>query len=550
MYELKQDQGMVSYAAALYIRLSKEDDNSGTESESITNQRSMLQEFCRKHRIYIHGEYVDDGYSGGNFDRPGFQRMVVDIEAKHVNMVITKDMSRLGRDYIETGHYMERYFPENNVRYISLLDGVDTGLDLSTNDITPFRAIINDLYAKDISKKIKSVKREKQRKGLFIGWKPPYGYRNERDNVNRLLIDETVVDNVREMFDLALTGMSCRQIAITFNDRGIPTPAAYAKVKTGRAGHYSGKWSSERVTFTLKNRVYCGDMVQRRMEKVSYKSDKCRKLPPDQWVIVPNTHAPIVSREEFERVGRLIDSRKHTRSSKLDYPLKGLIYCKECQKTLGVIKRVLSGNRPTLYFVCRTYQRFTKDSACTCHSARVEHVSDAIVERIRSMCKEYLDSKTAAGIAQAVMQEAENNSKMDAEIKRLNVEVDGLTAKMDKLYNDRLDGVLEDIDFKRIFESFKVSRTKAQERLDKLMTVNNDVPALDAEINILMERFISSADTNRELLCSLIDRVEMSKDKQLHIQYRFAPEEIIDMRGSSTEQDSYPLTVNTGFSNS
>ena len=164
------------YRAALYIRLSKEDEREGP-SQSIQNQESLLRAFVETHHLTVADCYIDDGYSGTNFERPGFQRMIRDIEAHKVNLVLTKDLSRLGRDYILTGHYMERYFPEHRVRYISLLDGIDTGTDAAANDITPFRAIMNDMYAKDISKKIKSVKRDKQRKGEFIGGKPVYGYK-------------------------------------------------------------------------------------------------------------------------------------------------------------------------------------------------------------------------------------------------------------------------------------------------------------------------------------------------------------------------------------
>ncbi|MBQ8402104.1 MAG: recombinase family protein, partial [Clostridia bacterium] len=164
----------MEYHVALYVRLSKEDESEGP-SQSVTNQKSLLNEFVKEHRLAVYDTYVDDGWSGTNFDRPDFQRMIGDIEAKKVNMVITKDLSRLGRDYIMTGHYMERYFTEKQVRFISLLDGIDTGVESTANDITPFRAIMNDMYAKDISKKIRSVKRDKQRKGQFIGGKPLYG---------------------------------------------------------------------------------------------------------------------------------------------------------------------------------------------------------------------------------------------------------------------------------------------------------------------------------------------------------------------------------------
>ena len=214
----------MDYHVALYIRLSKEDESEGP-SESVTNQKSLLNEFVQQHRLSVYDTYIDDGWSGTSFNRPAFQRMIGDIETKKVNMVITKDLSRLGRDYIMTGHYMERYFPEKRVRNISLLDGIDTGIESTANDITPFRAIMNDMYAKDISKKIKSVKHDKQQKGQFIGGKPVYGYKMHPTEKNKIVIDEAVAPIVRRIFAMALAGMSCRRIAMELNEEGIATPA-------------------------------------------------------------------------------------------------------------------------------------------------------------------------------------------------------------------------------------------------------------------------------------------------------------------------------------
>ncbi|MCL1878066.1 MAG: recombinase family protein [Defluviitaleaceae bacterium] len=488
-------------AAALYIRLSKEDDNGG-ESESIANQRSLLREYCKKHQIYVYDEYIDDGWSGGNFDRPGFKRMIADIESKHVNTVITKDLSRFGRDYILTGHYMERWFPEHGVRYISLLDGIDTGQELSANDITPFRAIINDLYARDISKKIKSVKRDKQQKGLFIGWKPPYGYKTATGNVNKLVMDDEAAAVIREIFDMALAGVSCRQIAAELNNRGVKSPAVYANLQTSKKGAFSGQWTQVRISEILKNRVYVGDMVQRRMEKVSYKSNACRRLPEDQWVIVENTHSPIVGRDEQERVVRLINSRKKTRRRVHDHPFKGIIFCMECKKPLAVICRKLSGNKEALYFVCRTYQQFTK-STCTSHCIRVDTVTNAVAERVRTFAK-YKNNQTDP----------------QAEIKRLTSEVRNLTSKMDMIYNDRLTGVIENPDFTRMYNNFKENRNTSQKRLNALKNT------AEQELSIKKFNFLESAEVTRELVCSLIERIELSDDKKILICFRFAPTEI------------------------
>ena len=349
----------MDYHAALYIRLSKEDESEGP-SQSVQNQESLLREFVQQHRLSVYDTYIDDGWSGTSFDRPAFQRMIADIEAKKVNMVITKDLSRLGRDYILTGHYMERYFPEHRARYISLLDGIDTGVDSTANDITPFRAIMNDMYAKDISKKIESVKRDKQRKGQFIGGKPVYGYKMHPTEKNKIVIDEEVAPIVRWIFSLALSGMSCRNIAALLNQERVPTPATYAGLPVAKPGPYTGLWSSERVSQMLQNETYIGNMVQGHSVKISYKSKKCLKQDPANWVVVEGTHEPLVDLETFQKVRMLVNSRKYTRSRTYDFLLKGLIFCHECGYPLAVLNRKNTKGEDVLYFVCRTYQRFTK----------------------------------------------------------------------------------------------------------------------------------------------------------------------------------------------
>ena len=389
----------MDYHVALYIRLSKEDESEGP-SQSVTNQKSLLEEFTQKHRLQVYDTYIDDGWSGTNFDRPAFQRMVADIEAKKVNMVITKDLSRLGRDYIMTGHYMERYFPEKRVRYISLLDGIDTGVESTANDITPFRAIMNDMYAKDISKKIKSVKRDKQRKGQFIGGKPVYGYKMHPTEKNKIVIDEEVAPIVRRIFHMALEGMSCRQIATQLNEEGVPTPATYAGLPVANPGPYTGLWSSERISDMLQNETYIGNMVQGRTVKISYKSKKCLHQERENWVVVENTHEPLIDAESFRKVRMLVNSRKHTRSRTYDFLLKGLVFYHECGYPLAVVNRPNASGEVALYFVCRTYQRFTKAGVCSCHSIRESKLTEAVLAKVREVCKDYLKPQALLPMAE------------------------------------------------------------------------------------------------------------------------------------------------------
>lgn len=511
----------MDYHAALYIRLSKEDE-SERPSQSVQNQESLLREFVQEHRLTVFDTYVDDGWSGTNFDRPSFQRMIADIEAKKVNMVITKDLSRLGRDYIMTGHYMERYFPEHRVRYISLLDGIDTGVDSTANDITPFRAIMNDMYAKDISKKIKSVKRDKQRKGEFIGGKPVYGYKMHPTEKNKIVIDEEVAPIVRRIFALALGGMSCRNIAVLLNREGIPTPATYANLPVAKPGPYTGLWSSERISEMLQNETYIGNMVQGRSVKISYKSKKCLKQDPANWVVVEGTHEPLVDAESFHRVRMLLNSRKHTRSRTYDFLLKGLIFCHECGYPLAVINRKNTRGEDVLYFVCRTYQRFTKAGVCTCHSIKEKTVTDAVIARVQEVCRGFLNPEELLPMAREAVEEARKQSSLEAELQALQSRIDGLTASMDRVYADRLSGLLPEEDFQRLFNRLKLDRKLLEERRQEMELQKKSPVTVDDRARELVERFIQTAGESRELLVSLIERVELTEDKEIIIKFRFA----------------------------
>ena len=511
----------MDYHAALYIRLSKEDESEGP-SQSVQNQESLLREFVQQHRLAVFDTYIDDGWSGTNFDRPAFQRMIADIEAKKVNMVITKDLSRLGRDYIMTGHYMERYFPEHRVRYISLLDGIDTGVDSTANDITPFRAIMNDMYAKDISKKIKSVKRDKQRKGQFIGGKPVYGYKMHPTEKNRIVIDEEVAPIVRRIFALALSGMSCRNIALLLNREGVPTPATYANLPVARPGPYTGLWSSERISDMLQNETYIGNMVQGRSVKISYKSKKCLKQDPANWVIVEGTHEPLVDAETFRKVRMLVNSRRHTRSRTYDYLLKGMIFCHECGYPLAILNRKNTRGEDVLYFVCRTYQRFTKAGVCTCHTIKEKTVTDAVIAKVREVCRAYLKPEELLPVAQEAIENARKQNSLETELQTLQFKIDSLTANLDRMYTDRLSGLLPEADFQRIFGRLKLEREQLEERKKELEACQKSPVRVEDRARELVQRFIETAGESRELLVSLIERVELTQDKEIIIKFRFA----------------------------
>lgn len=510
----------MEYHAALYIRLSKEDESEGP-SQSVQNQESLLREFVQQHRLQVVDTYIDDGWSGTNFDRPDFKRMIGDIEAKRVNMVITKDLSRLGRDYIMTGHYMERYFPEHRVRYISLLDGIDTGVDSTANDITPFRAIMNDMYAKDISKKIKSVKRDKQRKGQFIGGKPMYGYKMHPTQRNAIVVDENAAPVVRRIFAMALAGQSCRGIAAALNQEGVPSPAVYCGWKVRYPGPYSGMWSSERISEMLKNETYIGNMVQGRQVKVNYKSKKCLRQAPENWVVVENTHEPLVDRETFQKVQVMLNSRKSTRSRTYDFLLKGLIFCHECGYPLAVVNRKNAKGEDVLYFLCRTYQRFTKAGVCTCHSIKEETVTQAVIQKVRQVCHRYLHPEELLPLAEQAVEEAQKKNALETEMTAVQAKIESMSSNLDKMYMDRLSGLLSEEDFQRVYLKVKRDRSVLEQRLKTLREQADAPHTTEEKAKALVTRFLETAPASRELLVSLIDRVELTQDKEIILKFRF-----------------------------
>lgn len=324
-------------SAALYIRLSREDDDKLLESESITNQKTLLMQYAQENNIKICDIYIDDGYSGTNFDRPAFKRLINDIELKKVNMVITKDMSRLGRDYIETGNLIEKYFPEKGVRYIALTDNIDTYLDNGSSDIAPFKAIMNDMYAKDISKKIRSSLTAKMKEGKYVGGRAPYGYKKDPNNKNHLIVDKEQAQVVKTIYNLALEGLTFFKIAKKLTLMNIKTPAEYYDFNWCNKYNYKlGKWHSSTIRDILTNKIYTGDLVQHRRVKVNYKVKKVVLNNQNNYIVVKNTHEAIIDKETFAKVQKLIPKSVGRIEKKEHYLLDGLLYCGDCGHRISV----------------------------------------------------------------------------------------------------------------------------------------------------------------------------------------------------------------------
>ncbi len=287
--------------AALYMRLSRDDGTEG-ESESIAGQRLFLFDFCRKNSFDIVREYVDDGFSGTNFDRPSFREMISDAKTKKFTVVITKDMSRLGRDYIATGEYIERFFPENGIRYIAVNDGVDTGRETGGNEMIAFRAVFNDMYAKDISKKVRCALDARRASGKFIGSTPPYGYAKDARDRTKLVPDENTRKNVERIYREFIDGKSMLSIARALSADGVLSPSAQKDEK----GNKDKKWNSVMIKRILSNPTYAGDLTQGFVRKVNYKTKKRIRCGKDSRFTVCETHEPLVTKEMFEKASVLL----------------------------------------------------------------------------------------------------------------------------------------------------------------------------------------------------------------------------------------------------
>ncbi len=293
----KDRRKRMKYSAALYMRLSK--DDGGGESSGIESQRLLLQAYARSHKYPIYSEYIDDGWSGTRYDRPAFCKMREDIEAKKVNMVITKDFSRLGRNYILTGELTEEYFPAHSVRFIAINDGYDS--ELGGDDMAPFRHVVNEMYARDISRKIRTALHAKVMAGQYIGSFAPYGYRKDANDKNRLIPDEKSAEIVVMIFKMKESGQKSSDIAEKLNKMKIHVPLDYRNTGTVY-GESERKWTSSGVCKILRNQVYIGNTVQGKNKKISFRSPDSVGIPSRDWVVVKNTHHAIISSELYEKI--------------------------------------------------------------------------------------------------------------------------------------------------------------------------------------------------------------------------------------------------------
>lgn len=501
------------YSAALYLRLSKEDEKSG-ESGSITNQREFLEEFAKKSGIKVFGVYTDDGFSGTNFNRPAFMRMIRDIERGLVNMVITKDLSRLGRNYVEVGGYIEDYFPEKNVRYIALNDSCDSAGD---DDVMPFKNILNEFYAKDISKKICCVKHYKQQHGLYIGSRAPFGYKKDENDKNRLLIDEAAAQTVKRIFMMAYGGSTANAIAAQLNSEGIPPPSAFG----GKSKTAFGGWSASYVSDMLRSEIYIGNMVQGKARKISYKSKKVKKIPRSEWIVIPNTHEAIVGREIFDAVNSALGKRVPVRLRKYNYPLKGIIFCAECKSPLGIVNRVYPKNgikTDHFYFVCRRYQH--DSSACTSHTVKESVITAIVLDSIRERMK-FCGGQRIFELAEEAAERFAEKSDIFSQTIKLQKKAEIIESNLITLYDDRLSGIITAEEYRTISKRKREELHRCREKIRAAAAEEQKYGgSLGGFAADAAQKFLKCENFGAEIIGRIIERIELSEDKQLVIRFR------------------------------
>lgn len=511
------------YNVGLYIRLSREDDDRVSESESITNQKSLLLQYVKENNLRVYDIYIDDGYSGTNFDRPDFNRLLGDIELGKINMVITKDMSRLGRDYIGTGNLIEKYFPKHNVRYIAVTDNIDTFLDSSNNDIAPFKAIMNDMYAKDISKKIKSSLKAKMKEGKWVGGRTPFGYDQDKDNKNHLIVNVEQASVVKRIFDMCLEGLSFFKIAKQLTNEGVKTPAQYYNFEW--KSNYNlkyGEWHSKTVRDILTNRMYIGDMVQNRRNKVNYKVKKVIKNTPNNYIIVENTHGAIIDKEIFYEVQKRIPKNKGRNEKKEIHLLDGLLYCGNCGHRISIQPRRKKDNR--CYTICNYYRTYMKQKFCTTHSNNYDELEKVIINSLTNMCLNYINKDK---IQNNVLNNLNDNNKFNnkKELEILTNDIKQINDNLDIIYIDKLNKKITEEQFVRVKVKLENELKIKQKRYNELNNNTNDNINESSKNKIVEEyinKFLSMKEPSRELIISLIDRIEIFEDKTINIKVSFS----------------------------
>lgn len=502
-----------------YLRLSNEEAQGG-ESSSITNQRMIVQNYCKQNSITLVREFVDDGYSGGNFDRPAFQEMMKQLQQGKANTVITKDLSRLGRDMREASYYAEQFFPEHGIHYIAISDNFDTDRE---NIMAPFLFAMNEVYLRDGSRKVKDVLRSKRENGQYCAC-PPYGYRKDTQDKHRLAPDEMTAPVVLRIFEQAAKGDSSRRIALDLNEDGVIPPLKYRVLYRDEfseegAARASDLWNYTTVKRILKNPVYLGHTLLGKSKKVSVKSKKKVPVPREDWAVTENTHPPLVSNNLYERAqanlgrgSRDYRAYDHVRKS----IFSGIAVCSKCGYSLCSCGTVYKGEREKYWYLSCTHQR--QDIADPCTGVRVRYAD--LLEIVRQELNSLLaltDKQVEALVKEALRRAGANENPKALRQKREKIEarIGTIDKIVTKLYTDNAAGDLDDDRLRRMVADLEKESVGLQATLDSL-TISRSAEEIEssyANFFSLAREYTQIQELDRETLLTFVERIEIGPKK-------------------------------------
>lgn len=512
------------YKCGSYLRLSREDYKNGDESSSIEGQRLINNSFAKHNGFKIVREYSDDGFSGGNFDRPGFERMINDIETGKINCVITKDLARLGREMYGTGKYIEQYFIEHQVRYIAINDSYDS---LIGDSMLGIRLSVNDLYLRDVSKKVRTSLHAKQEKGDYIGSFPCYGYKKDPNDHHHLIIDEEAAKIVRKIYDLFLGGFSMTKICHELTDAKIPIPIVYKKEPRGlmvTENDGYGVWKRATVCNILTSQMYIGNMVQHIYEKVSHTSKKLRRLAEKERIIVENTHEAIISKDDFTKVQEIIKNRSRE-TIPIDnerYLLSGLIICGNCGHTLGIRERE-NKKGVSRYTHCNLYQRKGKYSNCFPNRINYNLLEEDILNFLQRLGSIFMDKYDSSNLMEDTIY------YYNRDIENLNKKKDDLNRELCKerkcissLYNDRINETISIDTYKMLSQEHETKIKQLNKELNSvsdslILYSNNSVEKEFYKCKRAIEQFMSLKTPTKDTIKRLIKRIVVSGEKEKEV---------------------------------
>lgn len=527
-----------TYDVGVYCRLSRDDNNGNLVSMSIENQRQMLTDYVKEKGWNLREIYIDDGYTGTNFDRPDFKRMIADAEAGKINCIITKDLSRLGRNYVKTGYYTEELFVEMNIRFIAVNDSIDTLND--NNDIAPFQNILNEWYPKEVSKKVRQVKKSSARQGKFMGSQAPYGYMKSPQDKHQLIIDEPAATIIRRIFNEYAVGESARRIAERLNEEGLDSPRFYHYAKMGRVNPLSKEknyWNSTTVNQLMKNQVYIGHMVQGKRQVVSFKTKRRSSIDQEDWIVVENTHEPIISRDIWGRVQRRFEQRGHheqrvRRTGELSL-FSGILRCADCGTKLAYSDRKLKDSVIGIY-KCNQYTCKGK-TACTPHYIQENVLTSFVINDIRlhAQLAAAERERIARQLSRAMSQNENATARQMASRQReVETRMAVIASNIKHLYEDKCAGKLPEDIFQSLLTDYSGEQKELSSKLEQNRRVLEQQQCTERDISDwlnLIAGYMELKTLDRITVMELIESIEIGESKkesgrreqEITIHYRF-----------------------------